>query len=74
MLLVPLVLMATSAFAGIDSGGGSAVVGKSSERVLIGGPLATAPSVVGAERIFPGQIEVLYQLSAPTKTSNKYNA
>ena len=54
------------ALAGIDSGGGRASVGTSSILVSIGEPFATTPSVAGSSQIFPGQIEVLYQLSTPT--------
>lgn len=60
------VLFAQIAFAGIDSGGGRASVGTSSILVSIGEPFATTPSVAGSSQIFPGQIEVLYQLSTPT--------
>lgn len=34
--------------------------------VSIGEPFVTTPSVAGSVQIFPGQIEVLYQLSTPT--------
>lgn len=61
-----LSLAAQVGFAGIDSGGGRASVGASSILVSIGEPFATTPSVAGSTQIFPGQIEVLYQLSAPT--------
>ena len=60
------VLFAQIAFAGIDSGGGRASVGTSSILVSVGEPFATTPSVAGSSQIFPGQIEVLYQLSTPT--------
>ena len=59
-------LLAQVALAGIDSGGGRASVGTSSILVSIGEPFATTPSVAGSSQIFPGQIEVLYQLSTPT--------
>jgi len=61
-----LAVLAQISFAGIDSGGGRASVGTSSILVSIGEPFATTPSVAGSSQIFPGQIEVLYQLSTPT--------
>ena len=61
-----LALSAQIGFAAIDSGGGRASLGTSSILVSIGEPFATTPSVAGSSQIFPGQIEVLYQLSTPT--------
>jgi len=64
--LMFLLVGAVAAHGAIDSGGGRAAVGTSSILVSIGEPFATTPSVAGSSQIFPGQIEVLYQLSTPT--------
>ena len=65
-LALSMFLATTAVYAATDSGGGRTSIGTSSILVSIGEPFATTPSIAGSSQIFPGQIEVLYQLSTPT--------